>query len=290
MRFLIFTALFIFPFTCTAQQAQITDAKESPLQTRLEYEEKYQNLPFLIIPHKPNYLLPFSYNDKIQQNKAYGDDSNAQRLELEFQISFKIPLLVDIAESDISLYFAYSQVSFWQAYNVENSSPFRETNYEPELFALWDGGINLGAGWVFKAATLGLTHQSNGRSEPLSRSWNRLEGRLIAEHGNLVFAFNPWYRFKEDTDNDNNPDLLDYYGHGEIALAYKLNAHTFSVSSRNNIESRFSKGSVEASWSFPIYGKVRGYFKVFSGYGNSLIEYNQYTNTVGLGVSMADWF
>ena len=72
-------------------------------------------------------------------------------------------------------------------------------------------------------------------------------------------------------------------------MAYKLNEHSFSLISRNNIESRFKKGSVEGSWSFPIHNRVKGYIKVFSGYGNSLIEYNQYTSTVGIGVSMIDW-
>lgn len=295
MHFLVLIPLFLFsalsyatedPHTIKNTKTGDTD---TALEARLEYEDKAEHAAFGIIPHKPTYLLPFSYNDKIKQYDLYGEDAETQQLELEFQISFKMPLLVDIADSNISLFFAYSQVSFWQAYNFDNSSPFRETNYEPELFAQWDGDVDLGAGWKFKVATFGFTHQSNGRAEPLSRSWNRLESRLVAEQGNLVVAFNPWYRLEETDSKNNNPDLLDYFGHGQITAAYKLDEHTFSVSSRNNIESGFSKGSIEGTWSFPIHGKIRGYFKAFSGYGNSLIEYNYYTNTVGLGISMTDW-
>lgn len=289
VRFLPFFSFFLFSIASFAVQSDINTLEKSPIQTRIEYEEKVENSPFAIIPHKPTYLLPFTYNHNIKNYNIYENEDAPQQLELQFQISFKMPLLLDVADYDVSVYFAYSQMSLWQAYNSDESSPFRETNYEPELFAQWDGDIKLGNGWKFKAATFGFTHQSNGRSEPLSRSWNRLESRLVVEHGNLILAINPWLRFEESESEDNNADLLDYYGHGKLVMAYKLNEHSFSLISRNNIESRFKKGSVEGSWSFPIHNRVKGYIKVFSGYGNSLIEYNQYTSTVGIGVSMIDW-
>ncbi len=267
-------------------------ANDSALDNRLEQEAKNQESAFAIIPYKPTYILPFTFNQKIKDYQAYdeisdGDDS--QRLELKFQISFKMPLATNIADRPVSLYFAYSQVSFWQAYNFDNSSPFRETNYEPELFAQWHKTYDLGAGWKFKAASIGFAHQSNGRAEPLSRSWNRLEAKFAAEKGNFVVVVNPWYRFNETESNDNNPDLLDYYGHVKITAAYKLEEHTLSLISRNNLESGFSKGSIEGSWSFPLHGRLRGYVQLFSGYGNSMIEYDEYTNTIGLGISMTDW-
>lgn len=289
MRFLILAPLLVFSSITMSAENTNSGKKSTALEDRIEYEENAEHAAFGIIPHKPTYLIPFSYNDKIKNYDIYGDEFEVNELEIEFQISFKMPLLVNINDSDISLFFAYSQVSFWQAYNFDNSSPFRETNYEPELFAQWDTDLNLGAGWTFKVASFGFTHQSNGRAEPLSRSWNRLEARATAEYGNLVVSVNPWYRFHESESDDNNPDLLDYFGHGKITAVYKWDAHTFSISSRNNLESGFSKGSIEGTWSFPIHGRVKGYFKAFSGYGNSLIEYNQYTNTVGIGISMTDW-
>ena len=265
-------------------------AQQSAVDNRLKQEESIQDTRFSIIPHKPTYILPFVYNDKIQSYDVYqGASDKLQPLEMKFQFSFKVPVAVNISELPLSLYFAYSQVSFWQAYNSENSSPFRETNYEPELFLQWEQTKKLSQNWDFKLATFGFTHQSNGRAEPTSRSWNRLESKFIFENDNFVIALNPWYRFKEAEESDNNPDLLDYYGHGKITFAYKLNKQTFSLISRNNLESGFSRGSLEASWSFPIHGKLQGYLQVFSGYGNSMIEYDQYTNTVGLGISLTDW-
>jgi len=259
------------------------------IDERLEDEAISELVNFSIIPHKPNYLLPFSFNDKIQDYDIYKNNGNTyQRLEVKFQISFKMPLFHNIGNLPISGYVAYTQRSLWQAYNTASSSPFRETNYEPEAFLIWDANKELGSGWRFKAASIGFVHQSNGKSEPSSRSWNRIDSSFIFDRQNLVISINPWYRLEEASSDDDNPDLLDYYGHGKVIIAYKHNEHVYSFTSQNNIESGFSKGSVEAAWSFPLYGKVKGYLQVTSGYGNSLIEYNEYTNTIGLGISISD--
>ncbi|GLS90557.1 hypothetical protein GCM10007916_16240 [Psychromonas marina] len=285
MRFIISLILISFSMPSFTE--------ESAVDERFIEEQQLQTVGFSITPHKPTYLIPFSFNDKIQSYDAYPKDENGsndlQQLELEFQISFKIPVVVDIADLPLSLYFAYTQVSFWQAYNSELSAPFRETNYEPEMFFRWQQHYDIGLGWEFKLATFGFTHQSNGRSSELSRGWNRLNGNVVIANGNLAVDFTPWYRFEQSASRDDNPDLLDYYGHGKITLAYKLNNHKFSFMSRNNLESGFSKGAMAATWSFPIHNKIHGYLKVFSGYGNSMIEYDEYTNTIGIGISLTDW-
>ncbi len=43
---------------------------------------------------------------------------------------------------------------------------------------------------------LGLTfnHQSNGRSDPLLRSWNRAILNIGLETENFAMLFRPWYR------------------------------------------------------------------------------------------------
>ena len=262
------------------------------IDQRIQQEKNLHENSFSIIPHKPNYLLPLTYNEKIQSYDIYQDltdEDKLQPVEVKFQLSFKIPLLVDIAALPISAYFGYTQISFWQAYNSDNSSPFRETNYEPEIFAVWRTDKKLSHDWNFKLATLNLTHQSNGQADSLSRSWNRIESSFIFENNHFTVAVNPWIRIEEATSEDDNPDLLDYYGHGKISAFYTVSNNTFTITSRNNIESGFSKGSINLDWSFPLGSNVRGYLQVFSGYGNSLIEYNEHTNTIGLGISLTDW-
>lgn len=262
------------------------------IDQRIKADTKNKASKFSMLAHKPTYLLPFNFNQEIQNNTILQeliDIDSAQQIEIKYQISLKTPLFHHIGDLPIAGYFAYTQVSFWQAYNTEYSSPFRETNYEPEMFLTWEANKELGANWYFKTATFGVTHQSNGRSEPISRSWNRINSNFTFSKDNVVIAFTPWYRIQSSESKDNNPDLLDYYGNGQITFAYKNAGRVFSITSRNNFESGFSRGSIQASLSFPLFEDVKGYVQVFTGYGNSLIEYNVYTNTIGIGVSINDF-
>jgi phospholipase A1 len=274
-------------------QDDTSDSTIDAVDLRLKEEARVESFKFSMIPHKPTYLLPFNFNDKINNYTMYEDVdgiNSIQNIEIKYQISFKTPLFHHIDHLPISGYFAYTQTSFWQAYNTDQSSPFRETNYEPEMFLWWDLNKELWADVNFKAATFGFAHQSNGRSDPISRSWNRLETNFVFSKGHIAIAFTPWYRIdQKDAESDDNPELLDYYGHGQITLVYSNADRVFSLISRNNLESGFSKGSIQASLSFPLFENVKGYVQLFSGYGNSLIEYDVYTNTIGFGISITDF-
>ena len=283
----------VYILLCITSSAAIAS---SSIDERLKEEETLKELSFSIIPHKPNYLLPFSYNEKIKDYSVYEDvyaEGEQKSVETKFQISFKIPVFaiddIPLFNTPIAFYFGYTHTSFWQAYSTNNSSPFRESNYEPEFFAVWQSDIKLIDGWSFKVATASFTHQSNGQTGELSRSWNRIEGNFIFENNNLAITATPWYRIPESSSDDDNADLLDYFGHGKLAAIYTLGDNTFTLTSRNNLESNFSKGSINVDWSFPMGSHVRGYLQLFSGYGNSLIEYDEYTNTIGLGISLTDW-
>lgn len=281
-----------------------TLADTSAVSQRIDEEIATESNYFVITPHKPNYLLPISYSRNVVDYTQYAPGGNPsqvldpQHYEVKFQISFKTPIWDQILDSPFSLYFAYSQVSFWQAYNSAYSSPFRETNYEPELFLSWRSDIPIGDEWRIKLIDLSLVHQSNGRGGAISRSWNRLQSRIVFADKQYAISLRPWYRFPEENQDpnkpidpslDNNPDITDYLGHGEIMFAYSNNQHTFSLKSRNNLESGFSKGALEATWSFPLHIKMKGYIQAFSGYGQNLIEYDMYNTSIGIGFAMTDW-
>ena len=261
---------------------------------RLREDREHVLEPFTLMAHKPNYILVATYNstgyDPDVYREAYDDPTiEMDDSEAQFQISIKTPLALDLFDT-FDIYGAYTNRSFWQVYNSDISRPFRETNHEPEIWAQFSPDWEL-FGFSNRFNSLGLVHQSNGRGGNLSRSWNRIYANFVLEKDNLALSFKPWYRVPEDDEDDDNPDITDYLGHYELRGAYKWHDHVFSVMSRNNLEAGFSKGAVELGWSFPLgnFPYLKGYVQYFSGYGESLIDYDQYTNRIGVGFALTDF-
>ena len=270
-------------------------AEESVVSERLRIDSDNILEPFTLMAHKPNYILMaahnFSgYNPDVYRKQVDDESIDTDDTEAQFQISLKFPLAVNLFDT-VDLYAGYTNHSFWQVYNNDVSSPFRETNHEVEAWAQFTPDDWELFGFKNVANAFGVVHQSNGRSDVLSRSWNRIFANFVVERDNLALSLRPWYRIKEDRKDDDNRDITDYLGHAEIRAAYKMDDHTFSLMSRNNMESGFSRGAVEASWSFPLwdYPYLKGYIQYFNGYGESMIDYNNSVNKLGIGVSASDW-
>ena len=203
-------------------------------------------------------------------------------------MSFKIPLADNFLSDKSKLWFAYTQVAFWQLYNFEFSAPFRETNYEPELILSTETDFKIFS-FTNSYINLALNHQSNGRAEPLSRSWNRITANFILEKDNLLLSFKPWYRIPEDDDDDNNPDIEKYLGYADYAAIYKYKNHLTTVLLRNNLRSDDNRTSIELTYTFDINKRLRGIAQYFNGYGESLIDYNIRANRFGFGILLTDW-
>lgn len=270
------------------------DQQPAIVSERLRHEKGHVLQPFTLMAHKPNYILVGAYNSIGYDPQLYRDQANDPSIQVDdtesqFQISIKMPLAIDLYDM-VDIYAAYTNHSFWQVYNKGVSSPFRETNHEPETW------IQFRPNWQFLGLTntvngAGMVHQSNGRAGVLSRSWNRVYASFVVERGNFVMGFKPWFRIQEKAEDDDNPDITDYLGHYELRAGYKWKDMVFGVMSRNNLESGFDKGAVELSWCFPLwnYPYLKGYIQYFSGYGESLIDYNHYVNKIGFGFALTDW-
>jgi phospholipase A1 len=246
------------------------------------------------VGHRPTYILPASWvkdpNDVPSSPRlgSVGYDYDLEREEAKYQISFKVPLLTGILDDRTTLWFGYTQKSFWQVYNKDDSAPFRETNYEPELFARYQTDWDIGPGRL-NGVTLGFNHQSNGQSEPRSRSWNRIMGSAVYSYDRWLFMVQPWYRLPENSDDD-NADIERYLGHANYLAVYKLTEdRTFSLRLMNNLRSDDNKTSVEFGYSFPMGDTVKGFFQYYNGYGESLIDYNQRIQRFGIGIMLNDW-
>ncbi|NGY06044.1 phospholipase A [Solimonas terrae] len=225
--------------------------------------------------HKPMFLLPVTYSNRYKRDES----------EFVFDISLKLRLFSS------NLFFAYTQRSFWQIYNASESRPFRETDYNPELFYRWKPHFDLCPNCGFD---IGGEHESNGQDVAESRSWNRLYFTAYKEWDRTLLYLKTWYRIPEsrkkspdDASGDDNPDISRYYGYGEIRLQQELFAskHLAALMVRGNPATH--KGAVEFNYSVPFGDYLYWNVYVFNGYGDSLIDYNRSVTRIGVGVMLA---
>jgi phospholipase A1 len=247
---------------------------------------------YVIDLYHQNYLLFARWTDNVNTApyqplfQAAGKDEKIDATEAKFQLSFKMRLWTT-EDRRWGVWAAYTQQNQWQVFNADISRPFRETNYMPEAFVSYRPGLDLGGGFKWNLVNLGINHQSNGRTDALSRSWNRIIATFGVERENFAVLANVWYRLKEDEADDDNPDITDFYGYGSLTAIYKWRGHSFSLMGRGNVST--GKGAAQATWMSPrLLGPLRAYAQVFSGYGESMIDYNWNQTTVGIGIALND--
>lgn len=264
----------------TAKSATKTPPGQESESGRLNFKvdpEAYSILSSVkgLSTHRPSYVFPLTYTS----------DYKGENTEMVFQISAKQRVFGS------SFYVAYTQKSFWQYLNQDQSSPFRETNYDPELFYRW-----IPEGRVFNrwAADFGVEHESNGRSIGESRSWNRVYIAPFHAKGKHLAYLKFWYRIPEGDESseanpngDDNPDLVDYIGHGELSYSHQIGGKQLLTTwVRGNPAT--GKGAVAFTWSIPSGGGYAFYgATVFHGYGESLIDYDTKITRLMVGLLLA---
>lgn len=224
--------------------------------------------------YEPNYIAPASISTKSFDGR--------KRFETKFQISLQKPLIYDFFGLNESVIAAYSQTSWWQT--AKSSTPFRESNYRPEIFLKIPTNFQILP--QLKALNFGFLHESNGLGGEMSRSWNRLYAKGEFNVWRLIIEPRIWARIPDN--KDDNPHINDYIGNADVNFITPLGDHFLRLMLRNNLHlDNTNKGAAEFSWLFPLSKSgVYGYLQYFSGYGESLIDYNHYTNKISLGVSI----
>lgn len=133
-----------------------------------------------------------------------------------------------------------------------------------------------------------FNHQSNGRSLPISRSWNRIILQAGFERDNWQFMLRPWIRLKDE--EDENPAILDYTGRGEAVVVYNLGRHQLSSILTHSLKFKDGgKGSIMFNWAFPVIDNLRAQLQFTDGYGETLQDYNHRQTTFGVSVVLVDW-
>ena len=265
-------------------KAPETAPEMSHMVQRWELDEASKRGKFVFRPHHDNYLLLANYsngsNDEPFKNFTPAG-VKSKHVELTYQLSMKMKLAEEVGGSPVDLWLAYTQQSFWQAYNRSASSPFRETNYQPEVMAMIPVNKSIGD-FNIRYVNFGLVHQSNGQTSTLSRSWNRIYAELGVEHGNFSLSTRVWRRLDNARSDNDNIDITDYLGHGDIRATYReKGGREFSLTARRNFST--GHGALQASLAMPIATNLKAYFQMFSGYGQSLIDYNYSQKSIGAG-------
>jgi len=251
-----------------------------------------------------NYLLPFGYRNGAAYD-SYVPSDHYTNIEAQLQLSFRLDFLPNLLGLKETYTAAYTQRSFWQVYAA--SAPFRETNYQPEFFVTFPvAAYKL----PVKALSVGIAHQSNGQGNVSgqaisdanitnqaaiapylrnrSRSWNYFWSELLFQTGSLFTELKLWYRLKEHREDDDNPDLTDYLGYGSLRFELPYGKSMTTLLLRQNFAT--GKGAQELTWSYPLLAQrenVFWYFKAFTGYGESLIDYDTYITKLSIGFSFS---
>jgi phospholipase A1 len=250
-------------------------------------------------PYRKNYLL-VRYTSNINDTPFSPSPNHAvttpypyQKLETKFQFSAKSEVgnyrdLEFIGFTNFRLWGAFTQQAWWQAFNVGNSSPFRESNYEPEIIGTL--GTGNASGW--KLLNIGFSHQSNGRREPDSRSWNRLYLQGGWEWEEVHVLARSWWRIPEKAYKNDNPDFIDHYGRAELIMHWQPDRDDeIILLLRSNLNVHGHKGFLQLDWASPfqIGSSSQLNFQLTTGYGDSLIDYNHWQTTLGIGVVFKEW-
>ena len=285
------------PLDPAAQAAIANAGKGSLLDTRWELARDSKLGIFNFRAYKPVYLFPVFWSSSTNPHPftpsrgSATDVESLDALEAKFQISFKTKAVENLFGDNGDIWMAYTQSSRWQVYNADASRPFRETDYEPEVMLAFRTGYDV-FGWKGRLAAVGINHQSNGRSDPLSRSWNRVMFNFGFDREGWALNLRPWIRVPEHGNSDDNPDISDYMGRGDATLVRTLpNGQQLSLMLRHSLRGGDrSRGAVQFDWAFPLHDTFRGHLQIFDGYGESMIDYNHRATYVGLGISLMEWY
>ena len=197
-----------------------------------------------------------------------------------------------------SLWFGYTQQSYWQIFTSSISRPFRNTDHEPEFMYVVPTPADLPGGWRLRYAGASLNHQSNGQTLPLSRSWNRAILMAGAEKGDrFTLTGRVWNRITDGDGIDDNPDIDNYVGRGEITGSWQVNKdNTLMLTLRHSLGGD-ANGSYRLEWLQALGGSdrdnrasgLRLHVQLFNGYGDSLVDYNRGRTVLSIGLSLVDW-
>ena len=214
----------------------------------------------------------------------------------KFQLSFKYRLFnseglfVQNAPWVSGFYLAYTQCSLWDLY--DDSKPFEDTSYLPELFYLFPKiDLNIDRITAFGAQT-GFQHESNGSGGEDSRSTNYLYvkpilGMPLAGPFHLKIAPRLFTYFNNS--NRSNKDLWAYRGYFDMEVSV-IDPNGLALDSR--LWWARKGATVQLDLTYPmtrLLGRNLNLYlqaQYFNGYAETLLHYDRRHNAFRLGIAI----
>ncbi|MBC6368839.1 phospholipase A [Algoriphagus sp. AK58] len=291
----LFFLTFFFSWVALAQikEKPTIPSRYTTLSESWELGAETNKETFRLIPYKPFYLNAIKWSNHPNQlpqseNPVYSatESLDLKSYEATFQFSFKTKIAQSLFSEKGDIWLAFTQKAFWQVYNLERSRAFRELNFEPELIFNYPVNFNL-LGMKGKMIGFSLSHQSNGRDIPLSRSWNRVIFHLGLEQDHWSLIIRPWIRIPDK--DDQNPEITQFMGRASVIFNYYPGKHHIYLTASNNLKLKDNHGSAQMTYEYPILKHLNLQMQVFTGYGETLIDYNHRQTTLGFGISFVNW-
>lgn len=246
--------------------------KHKPIEVSDELVRKVldRQAPFAV--YKDNYMVT-----GIPLNKSI----NRKSADAFFQFSIRHRVTKSVLPFNSFLYITYSQKSFWDIY--DESSPFRDTNYNP--------GLGIGR-YVIKgnklkgAMMVSLEHESNGKADLESRSWNYIN--LSAKYFYNMRTSVKAQVYLPYVDGGNNKNLLKYKGYGILSVNAIDKKHLWWFSLNIIPRDKLINPNLHTSLSYRVSKNSNQYLTLdyYAGYGEGLLNYTKYTNQIRIGFTI----
>ncbi|MCG8416244.1 MAG: phospholipase A [Pseudomonadales bacterium] len=267
--------------TARAESMTAIESSESdaPL-TEVEMPPGFRNF---FTPYKENFILFGS-----MENRDGSDPFSGKTLDIRFEFGMKFRMFQNQEDFErlSPLHFGYSQKSWWDI--AESSAPFREHNYNPEIF--WDfedsradkGLLPHEMGQVVDR--IGFEHQSNGLDGLASRSWDRIYAQKSFRfpEQNLSVRLKAWDVVNLGVENF---DITDYLGNVEAKFTYSPNdSWELSATTLKGHETSKYSYRIDLITTMSYWLNSRFMLSYYDGFGEALISYNEKTRSLRAGI------
>ena len=207
-----------------------------------------------------------------------GTKPTGHNSDVKFQLSISQRLTKSKLPFDSYVFIQYTQKAFWDVFR--ESLPMRDLNFNPGIGL---GHLIIRHNKYIGKAYLMLEHESNGKDSIDSRSWNKITfSWALVLNDNWETQFKTWIPI---IDGENNKDILKYNGIFQFAVNYRTCNKRLQIGALITQRKAWFGFNTQLELSYKFNKRENQFFFIqyYNGYGENLLEYNQYKNMLRVG-------